>query len=383
VYQNLANYYKKQKKYQAALQAAEKAVRINDKLAPSDRFPIAYFLQACLHGLLQEPAKAGFVYTACLTVAEAQRPSHSGNAAIESPQAAEVFHTLKAATLHNLAIEWANLNMPDQTRDALATAMEVGVHYLPQTHPVVVRILETYKVMRENFLFHSSRSATAPVDAPPQTTARPGAPVRPSSPPPAENGSKRPLPPTAQKPSHESPGNVTSPRARRLSSREAHHPESEDISPMPPTSRQPSSPMSATSASPRARAVKRPTTTPEVPGGLTGQTLPPGATRTSHLWAVPDKIYGHSLGAKYNPHKERVREEARLFGTRRRAAMRIQVRRTSCVVQVLLAVLIALLWLFLEIMEECVAPTSRCQTKGRGCDFDTKHATNAPAETAV
>ncbi|KAG2915784.1 hypothetical protein PC114_g7708 [Phytophthora cactorum] len=139
VYQNVANYYKKQKKYQAALQAAEKAVRINDKLPPSDRFPIAYFLQACLHGLLQEPAKAGFMYTACLAVAESQRPAN------ETPQTAEVFYTLKAATLHNLAIEWANLNMPDQTRDALASAMEVGVHYLAQTHPVVVRILETYK----------------------------------------------------------------------------------------------------------------------------------------------------------------------------------------------------------------------------------------------
>ncbi|POM75638.1 Lipin-like protein, partial [Phytophthora palmivora] len=101
VYQNIANYYKKQKKYQAALQTAEKAVRINDKLAPNDRFPIAYFLQACLHGLLQEPAKAGFMYTACLTVAESQRPSYIG------------------------AIEWANLNMPEQTRDALASAMEV------------------------------------------------------------------------------------------------------------------------------------------------------------------------------------------------------------------------------------------------------------------
>uniref|UniRef100_H3GZK7 Uncharacterized protein n=1 Tax=Phytophthora ramorum TaxID=164328 RepID=H3GZK7_PHYRM len=139
VYQNMANYYKKQKKYQAALQVAEKAVRINDKLSPSDRFPIAYFLQACLHGLLQTPSKAGFMYTACLTVAEAQRPSH---AASESPQSAEVFHTLKAATLHNLAIEWANLNMPDQTRDALASAMEVGVHYLPQTHPVVSAFLK-------------------------------------------------------------------------------------------------------------------------------------------------------------------------------------------------------------------------------------------------
>ncbi|KUF94736.1 hypothetical protein AM588_10006437 [Phytophthora nicotianae] len=100
VYQNVANYYKKQKKYQAALQAAEKAVRINDKLASSDRFPIAYFLQACLHGLLQEAAKAGFMYTACLTVAESQRSAN------ENPQTAEVFYTMKAATLHNLAIEW-------------------------------------------------------------------------------------------------------------------------------------------------------------------------------------------------------------------------------------------------------------------------------------
>ncbi|KAE9307981.1 hypothetical protein PR003_g20858, partial [Phytophthora rubi] len=324
VYQNMANYYKKQKKYQAALQAAEKAVRINDKLALMDRFPIAYFLQACLHGLLQEPAKAGFVYTACLTVAEAQRPSQGGRLANESAQATEVFHTLKAATLHNLAIEWANLNMPDQTRDALASAMEVGVHYLPQTHPVVVRILETYKVMRENFLFHSNRVVTAPVAASPPSAARPSVPVRPTSPPPLENGGKRPLPPSSQKPQHEVPGDVTSPRTRRLSSREAHRPETEDIAPVPPPSRRPTSPNSASVVSPRARAVKRPTTTPEVPAGLSGQTLPPGATRTSHLWAVPDKIYGHSLGAKYNPYKERVLEEARTFGIRRRAAMRIQ-----------------------------------------------------------
>ncbi|EGZ22260.1 hypothetical protein PHYSODRAFT_451454, partial [Phytophthora sojae] len=324
VYQNMANYYKKQKKYQAALQAAEKAVRINDKLALIDRFPIAYFLQACLHGLLQEPAKAGFMYTACLTVAEAQRPSSAGSAANESAQAAEVFHTLKAATLHNLAIEWANLNMPDQTRDALASAMEVGVHYLPQTHPVVVRILETYKVMRENFLFHNNRSVTAPVAAPPPSTARPSVPVRPTSPPPLETGGKRPLPPRAQKPQQEVPGDVTSPRTRRLSSGRTPRPETEDITPVPPPSRRPTSPSSASVISPRARAVKRPTTTPEVPSGLSGQTLPPGATRTSHLWAVPDKIYGHSLGAKYNPHKERVLEEARTFGLRRRAAMRIQ-----------------------------------------------------------
>ncbi|KAG7385285.1 hypothetical protein PHYPSEUDO_001659 [Phytophthora pseudosyringae] len=325
VYQNMANYYKKQKKYQAALQAAEKAVRINDKLPPSDRFPIAYFLQACLHGLLQEPAKAGFMYTACLAVAESQRPGNNSSRTNEGPQLAEVFHTLKAATLHNLAIEWANLNMPDQTRDALASAMEVGVHYLPQTHPVVVRILETYKVMRENFLFHaSSKSATSPVGAPPPNTSRPSVPVRPTSPPPLENGAKRPLPPKrSQQASHGSPGKITSPRARRISSREEHHPESEDISPMPPppASRRPTSPLGV---SPRARAVKRPTTTPEAPTGLSGQTLPPGATRTSHLWAVPDKIYSHTLGAKYNSHKERVLEEARTFGIRRRAARRIQ-----------------------------------------------------------
>ncbi|GMF56782.1 unnamed protein product [Phytophthora fragariaefolia] len=296
VYQNMANYYKKQKKYQAALQVAEKAVRINDKLALSDRFPIAYFLQACLHGLLQEPAKAGFMYTACLTVAEAQRPSHGGASASDGAQAAEVFHTLKAATLHNLAIEWANLNMPEQTRDALAGAMEVGVHYLPQTHPVVVRILETYKIMRENFLFHNNRSDTAPM-APPPSTTRPNALVRPISPPSLESASKRPLPPSSQKPSHELPGDVTSPRTRRISSREGPYPETEDMTPVPPPTRRPTSPNSAVVISSRARTVKRPTTTPEVPTGLSGQSLPPGATRTSHLWVVPDKIYGHSLGA--------------------------------------------------------------------------------------
>ncbi|KAG2985042.1 hypothetical protein PC116_g12239 [Phytophthora cactorum] len=317
VYQNVANYYKKQKKYQAALQAAEKAVRINDKLPPSDRFPIAYFLQACLHGLLQEPAKAGFMYTACLAVAESQRPAN------ETPQTAEVFYTLKAATLHNLAIEWANLNMPDQTRDALASAMEVGVHYLAQTHPVVVRILETYKVMRENFLFHASnRSSTAPVAAP-QTT-RSSAPGRPTSPP-LGNVNKRPLPPSLQKTPHDTPRDLCSPRTRRITTREAHYPESEDISPMPPTSRRPTTPMSASRvSSPRPRAVKRPTTTSEMPAKLSGQTLPPGATRTSHLRTVPDKIYSHSLGAKYNSHKERILEEARSFGVRRRAATKIQ-----------------------------------------------------------
>ncbi|KAG1713332.1 hypothetical protein DVH05_001119 [Phytophthora capsici] len=309
VYQNIANYYKKQKKYQAALQAAEKAVRSSDKLAPSDRFPIAYFLQACLHGLLQEPAKAGFMYTACLIVAESQR-SDSDN-----PQVTEVFYTLKAATLHNLAIEWANLNIPDQTRDALASAMEVGVHYLPQTHPVVLRILETYKVMRENFLFHA-RSTTVAVPA------QKPAPVRPTSLP--DKGSKRPVPPSLQKTPQESPRNVTSPKTRRISTREAYHPEPEDMTPKPP-SRRPISPSSATRASPRSRTATRPTTTPHNPAGISGQTLPPGATRTSHLGALPDKIYSHTLGAKYNSHKERVLEEARVFGTRRRAAMRIQV----------------------------------------------------------
>ncbi|ETK83004.1 hypothetical protein L915_11718, partial [Phytophthora nicotianae] len=314
VYQNVANYYKKQKKYQAALQAAEKAVRINDKLASSDRFPIAYFLQACLHGLLQEAAKAGFMYTACLTVAESQRSAN------ENPQAAEVFYTMKAATLHNLAIEWANLNMPDQTRDALASAMEVGVHYLPQTHPVVLRILETYKVMRENFLFHrSTKTATAPVTVPQST--RPTAPVRPT----LDTGNKRPLPPSSQKTSLDTPGDVSSPRTRRILTREGHHPESEDISPMPPKSRRPTTSMSASRlSSPRARTVKRPTTTAEAPTALSGQTLSPGATRTSHLRTVPDKIYSHSLGAKYNTHKERVLEEARTFGVRRRAAVKIQ-----------------------------------------------------------
>ncbi|EEY54893.1 uncharacterized protein PITG_08459 [Phytophthora infestans T30-4] len=314
VYQNVANYYKKQKKYQAALQAAEKAVRINDKLAPSDRFPVAYFLQACIHGLLQEPSKAGFLYTACLTLVESQRSAN------ENPQTAEVFYTVKAATLHNLAIEWANLNMPDQTRDALASAMEIGVHYLPQTHLVVARILETYKVMRENFLFHSStRTATVPAAAPQSTP--PTAPVRPAP----DSGNKRPLPPSLQKTSHGAPQDLSSPRARRVLTREVYHPESEDISPVPPTSRRPTTPLSAASLlSPRARAATRPTTSAEMPAKLSGHTLPPGATRTSHLRTVPDKIYSHSLGAKYNSNKERVLEEARAFGVRRRAAAKIQ-----------------------------------------------------------
>ncbi|OWZ18478.1 hypothetical protein PHMEG_0007432 [Phytophthora megakarya] len=310
VYQNIANYYKKQKKYQAALQTAEKAVRINDKLAPTERYPIAYFLLACLHGVLQEPAKAGFMYTACLTVAESQRTA---------TESLEVFYTLKAATLHNLAIEWANLNMPEQTRDALASAMEIGVHYLVQTNPVVIRILETYKVMRENFLFHAStRSATAPIGV------IPNAPIRPNSTAPVKIESKRPVPPNLQKVCQEAPADLTSPRIRRISTREARLPETDDINPIPPASRKPTSPMFATSASPRARSVKRPATTPEVTAGLSGLTLPPGATRTSHFTAIPDKLYSHTLGARYNPHKEHVREEARMFGTRRRASMRIQ-----------------------------------------------------------
>ncbi|RLN47263.1 hypothetical protein BBJ28_00002361, partial [Nothophytophthora sp. Chile5] len=233
VYQSMANYFKKQKKFQAALQAAEKAVRINEKLAPQDRIPIAYFLQACLHGLLQEPSKAGFMYTTCLAVAEAQRPSHEAasapGGAREDPQVAEIFNTLKAATLHNLAIEWANLNMPEQTRDALASAMEVGVHYLPQTHPVVVRILETYKVMRENFLFHNSRNPTAPSEIHPQTTGRPGASVQLASPYSIEAGTTRPLPPKAPRILNEMATERSSPRAKRVSVHEVQSPETSDL----------------------------------------------------------------------------------------------------------------------------------------------------------
>uniref|UniRef100_K3WBX1 Uncharacterized protein n=1 Tax=Globisporangium ultimum (strain ATCC 200006 / CBS 805.95 / DAOM BR144) TaxID=431595 RepID=K3WBX1_GLOUD len=161
VYQNIANHYKKQKKYEAALQAAEKAVRINEKLLVRDRLPISYFLKACLHGLLNDPSNSGLMYTECLNLAEAQRPlqSRSLNPTTEDLQTSETFNVLKAAALHNMAIEWANLHMPYQSRDALANAMEVGVNCLPQNHPVVLRILDTYKVMRQNFLFKGNEVA--------------------------------------------------------------------------------------------------------------------------------------------------------------------------------------------------------------------------------
>lgn len=328
VYQNLANHYKKQKKYQAALQAAEKAVQINAKLPLGDRLAIAYFLKACLHGLLSDPSNAGLVYTECLHVASAQQqPSASVH---NDPQARETYNVLHAATLHNMAIEWANLHMPDQCRDALASAMEIGVNHLPQTHPVVLRILDTYKVMRQNFLFQGAPKAAV---------------TRPSPPPAFMNTEDvvlpKPLPPASPKPVVN--GQATTPsRSPRVSQLQRNLTTATDsqsgaprMSPQrPPTS---SSPSSSSSSRPkenaaiglreslRKRSVTRPTTTPEMPTGLTGRPLSPGATRTSYIVAMPEDGYRHALGAKYNPHKDHVIAEARNFVARKRAASRIQV----------------------------------------------------------
>ncbi|TMW64654.1 hypothetical protein Poli38472_011534 [Pythium oligandrum] len=159
VYQGMAGYYKKQKKLQAALQAAEKAIRINEKLPIRDRIPIAFFLTACLHGLLGDPSNAGLMYIECLNLSQAQQTS-------DASAIGESYHIHRAAALHNMAIEWANLHMPDQCREALASAMEIGVNQLPRSHPVVTRILETYKIMRQNFLFNDT------ADSPPRSIVR-------------------------------------------------------------------------------------------------------------------------------------------------------------------------------------------------------------------
>lgn len=315
VYQHLANYFKKQKKYQAALQAADKSVRINEKLAPRDRFPMAYFLKACLHGLLNDPSNAGLMYTECLTLAESQHASRrSGGPGGVDAQAIEVFFTLKAATLHNMAIEWANLHMPDQTREALASAMEIGVQHLAQSHPIVVRILETYKVMRQNFLFRRNSlesDATAPDYA--QTAPLP------TSPPSTTGEGRRPIPPRGAPSRLSGPSSPRPPNGAGL--------EGGEISPVRPPSRPADSSRPLTrNVSPRARTTKRPMTTPQMPVGLSGQPLPPGATKTSLVFSTPKETYAHALGARYNPHKCYVREEARVYVSRTRAAMRIQVQ---------------------------------------------------------
>lgn len=322
VYQNIANHYKKQKKYQAALQAADKAVRINERLPIRDRLPIAYFLKACLHGLLSDPSNAGLMYTECLQLAGAQQPCGTSH---DDEQARETFSVLKAAALHNMAIEWANLHMPDQCRDALANAMEVGVNHLPQTHPVVTRILDTYKVMRQNFLFKGS----TPSEVKPVVS-------RPSPPPSFMNTDNvslpKPLPPASPKRTGDQVASARSPRAGQ------HFHPSTDVtqsSPQPLSpQRPPFKPPAENTAiglheSPRKRPAKRPMTTPEmqIPTGLIGRPLSPGATRTSYVAATPEVAYAHALGAKYNTRKDHVIAEARSFVARKKAAARIQVRR--------------------------------------------------------
>lgn len=323
VYQNIANYYKKQKKYQAALQAAEKAVRINEKLPVRDRLPISYFLKACLHGLLNDPSNAGLMYNECINLANAQQPASGSvplrsSAAVplrEDEQATETFHVLKAATLHNMAIEWANLHMPNQCRDALASAMEVGVNCLQQTHPVVLRILDTYKVMRQNFLFKDETSTMLAV-------------TRPNPPPPFMNTDdvtlQRPLPPKSPKLiGGDLIAGKRSPRVERV---QRHVAEMQPkLSPQRPPSQSVENAAIGLRKSPRKRSAKRPMTTPEMPTGLIGRPLSPGATRTSYIVNMPEDGYAHALGSKYNPHKEHVIAEARTFVARKKAASRIQV----------------------------------------------------------
>lgn len=322
VYQNIANHYKKQKKYQAALQAAEKAVRTNEKLPVRDRLPISYFLKACLHGLLSDPSNAGLMYNECLNLANAQQPvmntAPSRSAAVlfrEDQQTTETFNVLKAATLHNMAIEWANLHMPDQCRDALANAMEVGVNCLPQTHPVVLRILDTYKVMRQNFLFKGETSVMPAV-------------TRPSPPPSFMNTDdvtmQRPLPPKSPKlVGAEHIAEKRSPRVDRVQRNVAEM--QPKISPQRPPYQSAENAAIGLRESPRKRLAKRPMTTPEMPTGLIGRPLSPGATRTSYIVAIPEDGYARALGSKYNPHKEHVLAEARTFVARKKAALRIQV----------------------------------------------------------
>lgn len=322
MYQNIANQYKKLKKFQAALQAAEKAVHINSKMPLRDRLPICYFVKACLLGILDDPSNAGLTYTECLNIAHSQQPSHEAGGPYSRAQAApESFSVLKAAALHNMAIEWANLHMPDQTREALASAMEVGVQSLAQTHPVVVRILETYKILRQSFLHRE----------PPVTPSKSSRPVRPNTPTTATpSAPSKLISPATLRISSAIQGNQRSPRVMNLQSRTANlspqRPPSANSSPQrpPARSRLPEAP--AVSESPRKRTMTRPITSPEVPTGLSGVMLSPGATRTSHLTIMPDEIYTRALGSAYNSHRNHVRAEARMFVVRRKAAVRIQVQ---------------------------------------------------------
>ncbi|KAL7690602.1 putative 43kDa postsynaptic protein [Plasmopara halstedii] len=332
VYQNIANYYRKQKKYQAALQAAQKAVRINEKLAPNDRFAITYFLQACLYGLVHEHSKAGFMYTTCLLLIDKQQTE---NIASKNRQSTEVFDTIRTATLHNLAIEWASLNMPDQARDALVSAMELGLNHLTQTHPIVVRMFETYKILRENFLFQNSkRNATSVESAPLQKASRLTGPIRPTSPSVSVYGTKRPAPSRLYRNFEDSSRDVTSPRLGRMTGHQNSVTVSEDRSSVQLTSRRPTSSMSATARdSPRVRVIMRPLTTPETFTNISGYAVPPGATRSSNIQTAPDRLYSHALRVRYSLHKERVLEEARAYGRRRRAALKIQSLWTKALVR--------------------------------------------------
>lgn len=284
---------------------------------------MAYFLKACLHGLLNDPSNAGLMYTQCISLAEFQHTSRGGSSTVRSePQAQEVFYTLKAAALHNMAIEWANLHMPDQTREALASAMEIGVHRLPQSHPIVVRILESYKVMRQNFLFR--RNSLEGVDGPGYSPA-----VAPSQDLSEDLPiSRRVAAPTPPRGASPRPRNqLVSPRNPRASDSDSPQTCDGEFTPTRPPSRLSDTPQAVPRVSPRARsATKRPTATPEGPVGLSGQPLPPGATRTSLVVATPKDMYSHALGSKYNPYKSYVRAEARIFVVRTKAATKIQVR---------------------------------------------------------
>jgi hypothetical protein len=320
VYQSLANYYKKQKKLQAALQVASKAVQINQKLSEKDRLPIAYFLAACLHGLLGDPSNAGLMYTECLAAVQSQQSLMEMN----SGGAVDTVHVLRAATLHNMAIEWANLQMPDQCRETLAGAMEVGVNHLPQAHPVVLRVLETYKIMRQNFLF---LDASIPRR---NDSDRHGAVTRLSPKPPMqvlETNPSRPSPPPANTSPSTSGIERRSPRVQNLQKQL----ESTDsrVSPVRPATR-PNEHLSVSNGeSPRRRVQKRPLSTPEVPSGLYGRPFSPGAIRTSLVPAVPEETYAHALNSKHRESKANVLAEARAFVARRKAATKIQVRRGS------------------------------------------------------
>ncbi|DAZ93077.1 TPA: hypothetical protein N0F65_007981, partial [Lagenidium giganteum] len=309
VYQSLANHYKKQKKLQASLQAAEKAVKINEKLPFRDRLPVSYFVKACLHGMLGDPSNAGLMYMECLNLATSQQDNvgatttSSGDTNVQP----DAFHVLKAATLHNMAVEWAILSMPDQSRECLTSAMEVAVHCLPQAHPVVTRILETYKVLRQGFVNRDPESTVRPATTPEGSNA----PKQVPKPPPP----KSPVAPT-------SPTESRSPRAgtlsRRPSSKQAV-PTSLDGIPKSAPARPPDAKVSD---SPRKRSARNVSAFNENEHSV--RPASPGATRTTRVTDMPDQLFSHALGGKYNPNKVPVLQEARIFVARKRAACKIQ-----------------------------------------------------------